>query len=237
MSSAKTIQIMAPAASPNPTGKNGSNTSTNRNAGRAMSGWGRLVKTLHPAAFQSGVPRGTSTRLMASPSGMLWTAIAAVMKTPRSCPPPKETPTPTPSANECAVMTPRMSRAFRASAPASSATSRGPCRSITVLASTIRPNPTRTPRSARRSLSADPSTMRLWLAASMSPPATALKMPSHQLPTSRTKRKGSTPSPVATAVRNAAKTTTQTLSSGMGSRTDGQRMFAVRSPSVPGYTP
>ena len=36
-----------------------------------MIGCGRLVKTAHKAAFQTGVPRGTSTSAIASPSGTL----------------------------------------------------------------------------------------------------------------------------------------------------------------------
>ena len=82
-----------------------------------MSGCGRLEKMLHPAARQAVTPRGTSTRLIARPSGMLWTAIAAVMKAPSASPPPNETPTPTPSVNEWTVMTPTIRSAFFASAP------------------------------------------------------------------------------------------------------------------------
>ena len=98
MASEKTIQIIAPAAIPRPTGRSGSNAFTKMNAGTAINGWGRLVKMLHREAFQTGVPRGISTRQMASPSGMF--AIAVVMKTPNSAVSAKETPTPMPSANE-----------------------------------------------------------------------------------------------------------------------------------------
>ena len=63
------------------------------------------------------MPRGTSTRLIASPSGMLWTAIAVVMNAPSASPPPNETPTATPSVNECTVITPTISSALTASAP------------------------------------------------------------------------------------------------------------------------
>ncbi len=48
---------------------------------------------------------------------MLWTAIAAVMNTPRSSPPAYDTPTPTPSLNECTVITATIRTAVRASAP------------------------------------------------------------------------------------------------------------------------
>ena len=37
---------------------------------------------------------------MASPLGMLWTAIGCVMNRPNFNPPPNDTPTPTPSMNE-----------------------------------------------------------------------------------------------------------------------------------------
>src|SRR6056297_1192097 len=69
--SANTIQIIAPAARPRPTGSRGLNHSTKANAGAAISGCGRLVKMAQSAAFQTGVPRGTSTRAMARPSGIL----------------------------------------------------------------------------------------------------------------------------------------------------------------------
>ena len=46
-----TIQIMAPAASPSPSGSNGSKKLTSTNAGTAISGCGRLVKMLQSEAF------------------------------------------------------------------------------------------------------------------------------------------------------------------------------------------
>ena len=83
-SSAAAIQIIAPAAKPRPTGSSASNCSTNRYAGTAMSGWGRLEKMLHAAAERTRVPRGTSTRLIAKPSGMLCTAIASAISRPNA---------------------------------------------------------------------------------------------------------------------------------------------------------
>jgi hypothetical protein len=71
MSSEKTIQIMAPAANPSPYGNNGLKVSTNTKAGTAINGCGRLENTLQKAARLHATPRGTSTRLMARPSGML----------------------------------------------------------------------------------------------------------------------------------------------------------------------
>lgn len=71
MSSAKTIQIMAPPANPSPMGRYSRKISTNRKAGTAISGWGKLEKMLHHMALSGDAPRGISTRLIASPSGIL----------------------------------------------------------------------------------------------------------------------------------------------------------------------
>ena len=107
----------------------GRKVSTKRKAGTAMSGCGRLENTLHRTARQALTPRGTSTRLMARPSGMLWKAIDAVIKAPKASPPPKATPTPTPSAKECRVMTPTIRIILVASARETvpSASAAGPC--------------------------------------------------------------------------------------------------------------
>ena len=48
---------------------------------------------------------------------MLCAAIVHEIKVPRSFSPPNATPMPTPSANECTVMTPRIRSALRAEAP------------------------------------------------------------------------------------------------------------------------
>ena len=118
-SSRPTIHTMAPAAKPSAAGRTALNCSTNRNAGTARSGCGRLEKTLQPAAFRTGVPRGTSTRLIARPSGMFWMAIATAIRSPKVLVSPKAAPMPIPSAAECAVITPTTSNAFRASDPRS----------------------------------------------------------------------------------------------------------------------
>ena len=68
-SSPSTIHTIAPAANPKPTGRIDVKLSTNRNAGTASSGCGRLEKMLQPAAAPTEAPRGTRTRLIASPSG------------------------------------------------------------------------------------------------------------------------------------------------------------------------
>ena len=98
-SSPTTIQTITPAANPSPTGRIDENASTKRNAGTARSGW-QAQKILQPAAERTDVPRGTRTRLIASPSGMLWIAIATVIRRPSVDPPPNAAPTPTPSAAE-----------------------------------------------------------------------------------------------------------------------------------------
>ena len=119
---------------------------THKNAGTAMRGWGRLEKTLQRPAFSHPTPRGTRTRLIASPSGMLCTAMAVVMNSPSEAPPPKETPTPTPSVKECAVMTPTMSSAFLASkAPISEKATAPPWSSIRWWAATMAARPSRAP--------------------------------------------------------------------------------------------
>jgi hypothetical protein len=65
------IRIIAPAANPNHTGKNHTNCFTNKNAGTAINGCGRLEKILHSPAFRRFIPRGTITALIANHSGML----------------------------------------------------------------------------------------------------------------------------------------------------------------------
>ena len=82
---------------------------------------------------------------MASPSGMLCTVIASVMNRPRSVPLPKETPRPTPSVKEWAVMMPTMRSPLRASSPPRPTNTAGcttglnkPWRHTTILASLCR---------------------------------------------------------------------------------------------------
>ena len=97
------------------------------------------------------------TSAIAKPSGMLWTAMAMLMKSPSTSPPPKLQPRvalsihehmqkreregdvwtnlmpiPTPSANECSVMTPMISSTLRAFRPLSS-----PNRSDSYFSSTL----------------------------------------------------------------------------------------------------
>ena len=61
--------------------------------GTASNGCGRLEKMLQPAALRTEAPFGTSTRLIASPSGMLWIAIAIAIAIPKMPVSPKAAPT------------------------------------------------------------------------------------------------------------------------------------------------
>ena len=82
-----------------------------------MRGWGSEDTMLQPAHAATETPRGLSTALIASPSGMLCTAIATTMATASVIPPPKATPTATPSAKECTVITTSTRIMRRAPAP------------------------------------------------------------------------------------------------------------------------
>src|SRR6056297_3324518 len=135
--------------------------------------------------------------------------MAVVMKAPSPSDPAKETPTPTPSAKECAVMIPRISSALAAPAPCRSATSTSPAPESSRSATTIAPSPTSTPTSVSVMSMETPSSIRLWLAASISPAAAAFDQPIVRSPIFLTNRKGSAPTPVMIAVRRAAATTIQ----------------------------
>jgi hypothetical protein len=127
-------------------GRTGSKVSTKRNAGTAMSGCGRLENTLQAAARPADTPRGTRTRLIARPSGTLWAAIAIAITSPSSSPLPKETPTATPSVNECIVMMPTIRSILVAStalkAPTWSSRSLARTRRVTTRNNTPRAAPT-----------------------------------------------------------------------------------------------
>mmetsp|Transcript_47 Transcript_47/g.409 ORF Transcript_47/g.409 Transcript_47/m.409 type:complete len:272 (-) Transcript_47:484-1299(-) len=100
--SAKTIQIIHPAAKPIARGRQDRNVSTNRKEGTAMKGCGSEVSTLQQAACLGDIPLPIRTVATASPSGMLWIPMAKVTKMPSTHPlfPLKDTPTPAPSAKE-----------------------------------------------------------------------------------------------------------------------------------------
>ena len=70
-------------------------------------GWGKLVMMHQRAMVHLDSFFGKRTIAMARPSGMLWTANEAEMKTPKEAPnsPPKETPMPIPSLKEWSVIT------------------------------------------------------------------------------------------------------------------------------------
>lgn len=82
MSSAKTIQVMQPAAKPKARGSKEVKVSTNMKEGTASRGWGRAVARAHQAAFLAGTPLDTNTVATASPSGMLCRPIASVTRMP-----------------------------------------------------------------------------------------------------------------------------------------------------------
>mmetsp|Transcript_6973 Transcript_6973/g.13891 ORF Transcript_6973/g.13891 Transcript_6973/m.13891 type:complete len:260 (+) Transcript_6973:155-934(+) len=109
--SAKTIQIMHPAANPNAIGKRDSNIFTKMYEGTAMRGWGRHVRMLQRRASGADAPWDTRTAALAIPSGILCTPIANVVRIPCDNPfsPQKLTPTPHPSPIAWAAIIPTMS--------------------------------------------------------------------------------------------------------------------------------
>jgi len=80
-----------------------------------ISGSGRLVKMLQRDAFATEVARGISTKQMAI--GNVVDGDSSRDGDAELAAPPNDTPTPPPSAKECAVMTPRRSSALRAQWP------------------------------------------------------------------------------------------------------------------------
>eukprot|EP01083_Nonionella_stella_P076971 209952_1 len=150
-SSQNATHAMAPPAKPSPTGRNGINVSTNKNAGTAIKGCGRLVTMHHKDAVNFEIFLGSNTMATASPSGTLWTARLAEMKTPSSLPldPPKLTPMPTPSEKECNVMTKIIRSTLRASAPARPPTVKSSCFSKKDLVPSINNKPQTPPISVR----------------------------------------------------------------------------------------
>ena len=82
MSSAKTIQVMQPAANPRARGNKEVNVSTNMKEGTASRGWGRAVNRAHQNAFLALTPLDTKTVATARPSGMLCSPIAKLTSTP-----------------------------------------------------------------------------------------------------------------------------------------------------------
>jgi len=107
----------------------------------------------HNAAVNFDIFRGRRTMATARPSGTLWTAREAEMKTPNSDPfdPPNETPMPIPSLKEWRVMTKMMSNTFLASAPASPATFRSSCFSRNDLVERMKRSPRIDPMAVRDS--------------------------------------------------------------------------------------
>mmetsp|Transcript_37500 Transcript_37500/g.92225 ORF Transcript_37500/g.92225 Transcript_37500/m.92225 type:complete len:272 (+) Transcript_37500:208-1023(+) len=206
MSSANTIHSIVPAAHPKPIGSRKLKSCTKKKEGTAMRGCGSDEHTAHNEARHGFSPRGTDTRATARPSGMLWIPMARVMKMPcwRPLSPPYETPTPRPSEKECSVMMPTTSIALRASKPLRSPISMS-CPSTYFCERMMKTSPDMMPRKRRQcppSLEtiSIPSWMSPKLAASMTPEASALQHPSQCLSSFRTKKKGTAPRPVATAM-------------------------------------
>src|SRR5215207_7298891 len=206
-----TIQAIAPAANPSPAARSGSNQATKRKAGTAINGCGRLENTLQPAALPTEIPRGTSTRLIASPSGMLWTAIARAITSPSSSPPPNATPTPTPSVNEWIVITPTISTIEIASAPPIEPKWRPRSRLRRRLVTAMKSAPAARPSSTRPAPRCHPSHTSPTLAPAMAPAASAFATPSDDSLGWDSRRNGSAPRPVASAVASAARKTAPML--------------------------
>ncbi len=114
-SSANDIHNIAPAANHKPTGKNGANQLTNKNAGIAISGCGKEENILRKPAFHRFIPLGTIVADIANHSGILCNASAIAINIPNAMLGPKETHIATHSENECKVMTHNIKRAFLAS--------------------------------------------------------------------------------------------------------------------------
>ena len=110
---------MAPAANPNPDGSITMNRSTKIKAGTAINGCGNDVKTAHSAARSCETFLDVITNATARPSGILCTAKDMEMNWPNCIPlfPPKDTPIPIPSVNECNVITKTISTIFCIDAP------------------------------------------------------------------------------------------------------------------------
>ena len=110
------IQIIAHAANHNPTGRNGANCCTKRNAGTAIITCGKLEKTLRQAACHQVYHLGTSTVLIANHSGILCNAIASAMNIQNDSLGQNDTHTAIPSVNECKVIIQMINNTFLASA-------------------------------------------------------------------------------------------------------------------------
>mmetsp|Transcript_19138 Transcript_19138/g.41286 ORF Transcript_19138/g.41286 Transcript_19138/m.41286 type:complete len:324 (+) Transcript_19138:2188-3159(+) len=119
MSSANAIQIMQPAAKPSARGSSAENVSTNTYEGTATMAWGKEQSSVQYKALVGELPLDIITPATAMPSGTLCTPMAMVTSKPCAQPrcPLKDTPTPEPSPNACAAITPMISMALRASAP------------------------------------------------------------------------------------------------------------------------
>mmetsp|Transcript_10189 Transcript_10189/g.27780 ORF Transcript_10189/g.27780 Transcript_10189/m.27780 type:complete len:290 (-) Transcript_10189:786-1655(-) len=201
-SSAKTIQIMHPAANPSDTGSRNSNVLTKRNDGIAINGCGRHVVTLQKSASTGVAPCDTSTVAFAMPSGMLWMPIATVVSSPWSNPfsPTKLTPTPQPSPTACAAMIPTTSIIRFAFAPCSFPKDTSPKLSRYLCINLMNIAPTHIPRITIMAPYGCPSWIRSNEAANITPQATAVASPFMVGDSSLTKKKGMAPNPADSAI-------------------------------------
>jgi hypothetical protein len=109
------IQIMAHHANQRLHGKNGVNFVTNKNAGTAISGCGKLEKVLRNAALRRLTQRQTITKLIANHSGTFCIAIARVINIQKFTDGQYAAQRAIHSVKECAVITHIISNNLRAS--------------------------------------------------------------------------------------------------------------------------
>ena len=149
---------------------------TQRQTGRpgSPSVWGRLEKTAQPAACHTGTPRGTSTKAIQPLRNIVY-GDGCGDKDPQILAATEGNPDPDALGKGVIVMTPTIISAFWASAPFRSLTSGV---SIQRAARTTRASPMAIPSNDRQAPIAFPSEIKLWLAASIKPAATAAPMAS-----------------------------------------------------------
>ena len=212
-SSATVIQIIHPAAKPMPSGSRDAKVSTNMNAGTANAGWGNEVTIAHPAHFHGDTPLAAKTVATAIPSGMLCAPIARVTNVPCVHPrsPPKLTPTPDPSPNECAVIMLTISSVFRASAPRSNPNLTSSWSRSNLCVTAMNTAPKHTPNTTSNAPCGSPSCTRSKDAASITPHASAFAKAASLGESRRTKKNGSAPRPLAAAMSRVMKNTAPTV--------------------------
>ena len=155
-------------------------------------------------------------------------AIAEEISCPNSSRPPKETPTPIPSAKECAVITHMIKKTLRKFAllkPSSWCSSPSSWSGRKKFVAMISTAPITSPTAVRARFILPASQTKPTLAPSISPAAMEFPMPRKFLPIVLTKKNGTTPNPVQIAVTLDAIKTYQTETSTSGTELD--RRFAI----------